>query len=117
MFNATKPGQIQIYNNDLVPGLAVQLSKEDITAYAWCGHRQQYLALGFSDGRVRFYDCSVNDVSSEARLWEEPKLCVNAFCSVGGKKGAVTALRVHSETGAVFGASSQGNVKLLRVQL
>jgi len=37
------------------------------------------------DGRVRFYDCSVNDVSSEARLWEEPKLCVNAFCSVGGK--------------------------------
>ena len=100
-----------------MPVLAVQLAKEEITACAWCGHRQQHLALGFSDGHVSFYDCAAPNASTDEKLWEVPGSCVNAFCNVGGKKGAVTALRVHAESGAVFGASSQGNVKLLRVQL
>jgi len=46
------------------------------------------------------------------KQWE-PIHSIDAFTNVQGRKGAVTAIRVHPDTGALYVASSQGNVKLL----
>jgi hypothetical protein len=64
--------------------------------------------VGFQDGVVKLFDLDQNDA------WEA-KITINAFTSVGGKKGAVTSLKTHSESGALYGASSLGTVKLLKI--
>ena len=90
--------------------LTKQLHKEEITASVWCGHKLRYMMLGFSDGTLRLYEIPEDKEST----WE-PKQIINAFVNINGKRGSVTSLKVHSETGAVYAASSLGTVKLLRV--
>ena len=68
----------------------------------------QSLAVGFSDGVVKLFDLDGNEA------WES-KATINAFTNVGGKKGAVTSLKLHGESGALYGSSSLGNVKLLKI--
>ena len=60
------------------------------------------LVVGFSDGVVKVYEVTEDEAST---TWE-PKQTINAFVSVAGKKGSVTCLKVHPESGALYGASS-----------
>lgn len=90
--------------------LTKQLYKEDITASVWCGHKLRFMMVGFSDGTLRLYEVPEDKEST----WE-PKPTINAFVNINGKKGSVTSLKVHPETGAVYAASSMGTLKLLRV--
>lgn len=83
--------------------------------------------VGFSDGLIKVYDADEvaayveekhknNDRHIEEKAWCG-EYTIPAFVSVGGKKGAVTQLKVHAESGAVYGASSQGNIKMLRLSM
>lgn len=104
-----KSGAIQKHNMDLQVLLTKQLHKEDVTASAWCGHRMSSLMLGFSDGTIRVYE-----MQGDERDWE-PKQTIQAF--VQGKRAAVTSLKVDRESGIVYGASSLGSVKIIRLNL
>jgi WD40 repeat protein len=106
-----KSGLVVRHNPDLTVAWQKQVSKEDITACCWAGHKLRSLVLGFSDGLVKVYR-----VGEDENEWE-PQQTLEAFVSVQGRKGAVTALKVHPETGAIYGASSQGNVKLLLLEV
>lgn len=57
---------------------------------------------------MKLFDLDQNEA------WEA-KTTINAFTSAGGKKGAVTSLKTHGESGALYGASSLGTVKLLKI--
>lgn len=113
-FNS-KSGTIQRHDMRLQVTMTKLLHKEDVTASVFCGHGMRSLMVGFSDGTIRVYDADEAATAKDDK-WEA-KQTIAAFVNVGGKKGAVTCLKVHAETGAVYGSSSQGNIKLLRVQM
>ena len=106
-----KSGLIVCHNADLAIAFQKQIHKEDITACCWAGHKMRSLVVGFSDGLVKVF--RVGAVESE---WE-PQQSLEAFVNVQGRRGAVTSLKVHPQTGAVYGASSQGNVRLLLLEV
>lgn len=83
-----------------------QLMREEITATA-LSPSQSSLVLGTSEGVVKVFD--VNGLKERMNM--------NAFTHVMGRKGAVSRLRFHPQNGALFGASTVGCVKLLRLSV
>lgn len=59
------------------------------------------LMLGYSDGTIRVYEVRDEDKDT---TWE-PKQTFGSFAT-GGKRAAVVSLKVHQESGVVYGSSS-----------
>jgi hypothetical protein len=114
-FNS-KSGVLQRHNLQLQVVLTKQLHKEEVTAYTWAGHKMEALVLGFADGMVRVYE-GFSEEEEDMAPWEQPVKSFEAFTNVQGKKGAVSVLKVHRDTGALYGASTQGNIKLLAAEV
>lgn len=92
------------------------LAKEEITAAA-VSPTQDSLVLGTSDGLVKIYDLHSHEGSSAAQgSAQTEKGSISAFTNYG-RKGAVSKLRFHPSSGALFAASNLGCVKLLRLAI
>jgi len=91
------------------------LAKEEISAVA-LSPDQQTLLLGQVDGIVKIFDIQVSDNSAQGTVLTEKEPSINAFTSYG-RQSAVSKLRFHPVSGALFAASSVGCVKLLRTAI
>jgi hypothetical protein len=69
---------------------------------------QGEIIVGFNDGMVKFYDISKAEIEARSNT-------ISAFTNIFDKKGAVSCLKIHPANGALFGSTTAGCLKLLRL--
>jgi WD40 repeat protein len=87
---------------------SLQISSDEVTS-ACLDSQGSSLVIGTKDGRVKIVNLD--------STWSTRENLSQAFPAIEKKKQAVTVVKTHPVTGALFAASNQGNLKLLRLRI
>lgn len=86
---------------------STSLHSDEITSVAF-NEAETTLVAGFKDGIIKILNIPKDFEARET---------YSAFSSAGGKKGGVSQVRVHPTNGALYAASTIGNLKLFRIRV